>query len=191
MPLNGVVERFNRTLKEQVIHGRVYRNLDELRDAVRQFVDRHNAQWLTCSFRVRNLTTIGGAAMTVMKKDRSPEERKAVWKFLSWMTSPENLAEWSRKSGYSSPRKSSYDVPEHIDWGKKYPETLKVLEPLKCCAYPQFQVYKGVAVRKAIEDQAQAVMTGKKSIEEALKAAQKNANEIMKPYIDATVIPPT
>ena len=43
---NGVVERFNRTLKEQVIHGRVYRNLDELRNAVRQFVDRYNAQWL-------------------------------------------------------------------------------------------------------------------------------------------------
>ena len=43
---NGVVERFNRTLKEQVIHGRVYRNLDELRDAVRQFVNRYNAQWL-------------------------------------------------------------------------------------------------------------------------------------------------
>ncbi len=43
---NGVVERFNRTLKEQVIHGRVYRNLDELREAVRQFVDRYNAQWL-------------------------------------------------------------------------------------------------------------------------------------------------
>ncbi len=43
---NGVVARFNRTLKEQVIHGRVYRNLVELRNAVRQFVDRYNAQWL-------------------------------------------------------------------------------------------------------------------------------------------------
>ncbi len=43
---NGVVERFNRTLKEQLIHGRVYRNLDQLRDAVRRFVDRYNAQWL-------------------------------------------------------------------------------------------------------------------------------------------------
>jgi transposase InsO family protein len=43
---NGVVERFNRTLKEQVIHGRIYRNLDELRDAVRQFVGRYNDQWL-------------------------------------------------------------------------------------------------------------------------------------------------
>ena len=42
----GVVGRFNRTLKEQVIHGHVYRNLDELRNAVRQFVDRYNAQWL-------------------------------------------------------------------------------------------------------------------------------------------------
>ncbi len=43
---NGVVERFNRTLKEQVIHGRVYRNLDELRNAARQFAHRYNAQWL-------------------------------------------------------------------------------------------------------------------------------------------------
>ena len=32
--------------RQQVIHGRVYRNLDELRDAVRQFVNRYNAQWL-------------------------------------------------------------------------------------------------------------------------------------------------
>ena len=43
---NGVVERFNRTLKEQLIHGRIYRNLDDLRDAVRAFVDRYNAEWL-------------------------------------------------------------------------------------------------------------------------------------------------
>ncbi len=43
---NGVAERFNRTLKEQVIHGRVYRNLDEVRAAVAPFVRRYNAEWL-------------------------------------------------------------------------------------------------------------------------------------------------
>ena len=32
---HGVAERFNRTLKEQIIHGRIYRNIAELRDAVR------------------------------------------------------------------------------------------------------------------------------------------------------------
>jgi putative transposase len=36
---NGVAERFIRTLKEQVIHGRVFQNLQEVREAVGGFVD--------------------------------------------------------------------------------------------------------------------------------------------------------
>ncbi len=43
---NGVAERFNRTLKEQIIHGRIYHNIEELRNAVREFVGQYNAQWL-------------------------------------------------------------------------------------------------------------------------------------------------
>ena len=45
---NGVAERFNRTLKEQsqIVHGRIYRNIEELRNAVRGFVEQYNAQWL-------------------------------------------------------------------------------------------------------------------------------------------------
>lgn len=42
---NGVVERFNRTLKEQVIHGRVFKNLEEVRQAVGEFVKTYNEQW--------------------------------------------------------------------------------------------------------------------------------------------------
>jgi transposase InsO family protein len=43
---NGVAERFIRTLKEQVVYGRVFRNLDEVRIAVAAFVRRYNAEWL-------------------------------------------------------------------------------------------------------------------------------------------------
>jgi putative transposase len=43
---NGVVERFNRTLKEQVVRGRVWRNVEELRAAVGAFVEAYNEQWL-------------------------------------------------------------------------------------------------------------------------------------------------
>ena len=43
---NGVAERFFRTLKEQIVHGRVYRTIDEVRATVRAFVDRYNAAWL-------------------------------------------------------------------------------------------------------------------------------------------------
>jgi len=42
---NGVAERFNRTLKEQVIHGRVFRNVEEVRATVTAFKDRYNRHW--------------------------------------------------------------------------------------------------------------------------------------------------
>ena len=43
---NGVAERFFKTLKEQIIHGRIYRTVAELRAAVEAFVDLYNEQWL-------------------------------------------------------------------------------------------------------------------------------------------------
>ena len=43
---NGVAERFYRTLKEQVIYGRNYRTVQEVRVAVADFMDRYNRLWL-------------------------------------------------------------------------------------------------------------------------------------------------
>ena len=42
---NGVIERWNRTLKEQAIYGRVFRNLADVRAAVAEFVERYNQSW--------------------------------------------------------------------------------------------------------------------------------------------------
>lgn len=42
---NGVAERFNRTLKDQAIHGRVFRNVEEVRAAVGAFIARYNREW--------------------------------------------------------------------------------------------------------------------------------------------------
>lgn len=42
---NGVVERFFRTLKEQIIYGRVYETVEELRVAVDKFVELYNREW--------------------------------------------------------------------------------------------------------------------------------------------------
>jgi putative transposase len=43
---NGCIERLFRTLKEQIVHGRIFRTIEEVRDAVRAFVARYNAEWL-------------------------------------------------------------------------------------------------------------------------------------------------
>ena len=42
---NGVAERFDRTLKDQAIHGRVFRNVEEVRAAVGAFIARYNREW--------------------------------------------------------------------------------------------------------------------------------------------------
>lgn len=43
---NGVVERFNRTIKEQIVNGIEYESIEELRTAVTDFMKDYNEQWL-------------------------------------------------------------------------------------------------------------------------------------------------
>jgi putative transposase len=43
---NDVAERFNRILKEQVIYGRQYKNIEELRIAISDFIELYNKYWM-------------------------------------------------------------------------------------------------------------------------------------------------
>jgi putative transposase len=43
---NGVAERFIRTLKEQIVFGRIYQDIEEVRTAVRGYFERYNQHWL-------------------------------------------------------------------------------------------------------------------------------------------------
>ncbi|MEX3582331.1 MAG: integrase core domain-containing protein [Burkholderia sp.] len=42
---NGVAARFNRTMKEQAIHGRLFNNVEEVRAAAVALKDRYNREW--------------------------------------------------------------------------------------------------------------------------------------------------
>ena len=60
---NGVEERFHRTMKEQCIHGRIFKNVEEVREAIGHFVENYNNEWL--------LEKLGY---------RSPKEAREEWK---------------------------------------------------------------------------------------------------------------
>ena len=51
---NGVVERFNRTFKEQIIHGRNYKNREELVAALSSFAELYNREWRLEKLRFRS-----------------------------------------------------------------------------------------------------------------------------------------
>ena len=135
---------------------------------------------------VRNAVPIGGGSL-VMFKGLSDEQKAAGWKFAKWLSSTENLGAWSRFTGYFSPRKSAYDTAEMKDFMAKNPDAKVALDQLPY-AKPWFATYQTVAVRKALEDEIQAVLNGKKKAPQAVKDAQKAADALMKPYVDQTAL---
>lgn len=73
------------------------------------------------------------------------------------------------------------------DYLAKYPDAKVALDQL---AYARgwFATYNTVGVRKALEDGVQAVLSGKATPEATMATAQKQADELMKPYVEQTAL---
>jgi sn-glycerol 3-phosphate transport system substrate-binding protein len=135
---------------------------------------------------VRNAVPIGGASL-IIPKGNSQERKEAAWKLIKWLTSPQISGGWSRFTGYFAPTKAAYELPEMKEFIEKNPDAKVALEQL-AFAKPWFATYNTVAVRKALEDEVQAMLSGKKSPAEAARAAQASADALLKPYVDATAL---
>ncbi len=129
---------------------------------------------------LRNAVAIGGASLMI-PAGVDAERQKAAWTLIKWMTGPEKSGWWSRATGYFAPNMGAYDTPEMKEFLAKAPEAQVAVDQL-IHARPWFATYKTVPVRKALEDEVQAVLSGKKTPKEALVAAQKAADEILAPY---------
>ena len=115
-------------------------------------------------------------------------QKKAAYQFLTYLVSPEVNGAWSRFTGYFSPRKASYDTPEMKAYLQQDPRAAIALEQLKY-AHPWYSTWETVAVRKAMENQLAAVVNDAKvTPEAAVQAAQKEADALMKPYVDKTAL---
>jgi sn-glycerol 3-phosphate transport system substrate-binding protein len=133
-----------------------------------------------------NAAPIGGASL-IIPRGNTPERQAAAWTLINWLVSPEIAGSWSRFTGYFAPRIAAYDLPDMKDYLAKYPDAKVALDQL---AYARgwFATYNTVGVRKALEDGVQAVLSGKATPEAAMATAQKQADELMKPYVEQTAL---
>jgi sn-glycerol 3-phosphate transport system substrate-binding protein len=133
-----------------------------------------------------NAAPIGGASL-IIPRGNTPERQAAAWTLINWLVSPEIAGGWSRFTGYFAPRIAAYDLPDMKDYLAKYPDAKVALDQL---AYARgwFATYNTVGVRKALEDGVQAVLSGKMTPEAAMATAQKQADELMKPYVEQTAL---
>ena len=133
-----------------------------------------------------NAAPIGGASL-ILPKGNSPERQAAAWTLIKWLVSPEIAGGWSRFTGYFAPRIEAYDLPEMKAYMSGHPDAKVALDQL-VYARGWFSTYNTVAVRKALEDGVQAVLSGKATPETAMAEAQKQADALMKPYVEQTAL---
>ena len=133
-----------------------------------------------------NAAPIGGASL-IVPKGNSPERQAAAWTLIKWLSSPEVAGSWSRFTGYFAPRIAAYDLPEMKSYMAVHPDAKVALDQLQY-ARGWFATYNTVAVRKAMEDAVQAVLSGKLTPEVAMQAAQTQADALMRPYVEQTAL---
>jgi sn-glycerol 3-phosphate transport system substrate-binding protein len=122
----------------------------------------------------------GGGNFYLFKKT-TPEERKAALAFVKFMTTPERAAEWSIATGYVGTRPDAYETPKLKEYASSFPQAVVARDQFKY-ATPELSTFQTGRVRKLLDDAIQASLTGQKSPADALKAAQAEADRLLKPY---------
>ncbi len=135
---------------------------------------------------LRNAVPIGGGSL-IIPKGNSPERQKAAWTFINEMTTPAVSGGWSRFTGYFAPNRHAYELPEMTAYLAEHPDAKVALDQLQY-AQPWFATYATVAVRKAMEDQVQAVLSGRIKPAEAVANAQHAADDLLRPYAEQTAL---
>ena len=122
----------------------------------------------------------GGGNFYLFKKT-TPEERKAALAFVKFMTAPERAADWSMATGYVGISPASYDTPKLKAYAAEFPPAVVARDQFQY-ATPELSTFQTGRVRKLLDDAIQASLTGQKQPADALKAAQAEAEKLLKPY---------
>ncbi|GMV57032.1 ABC transporter substrate-binding protein [Betaproteobacteria bacterium PRO7] len=122
----------------------------------------------------------GGGNFYLFKKT-TPEERKAALAFVKWITAPERAADWSMATGYVATRPDAYNTPKLKAYAANFPQAVVARDQFEF-ATPELSTFQTGRVRKLLDDAIQAALTGQKSPADALKAAQAEADKLLKPY---------
>lgn len=111
----------------------------------------------------------------------TPEKEAAAWKFIKFMTNPENVANWSIETGYVPTRESAYQTEVLKKYYAKYPEALVAYKQLPY-AKPELTTYNAPQIWRILNDNIQSAVTGEATPKEALDRAQAEATEVLSDF---------
>ncbi|WP_126427183.1 ABC transporter substrate-binding protein [Brevibacillus marinus] len=119
----------------------------------------------------------GGANLVILAKS-SAEEKAAAWKFIKWLTSPENTAFFSKSTGYMPVRQSALELAEMKQLYAEKPQFEVAVQQLEHArARPMAPGYK--ELQEIIMAELQRAILGQATPEEALNTAAEKAQKLL------------
>lgn len=103
------------------------------------------------------------------------EQRRAAWHFLTYLLNTENSALWARRTGYLPVRESANDLESYRQFIEDYPVQGVAVQQLKA-GKALTRVPGALTVEPLIAAELEAMLLGKKDIEQGLADAELAAN---------------
>jgi sn-glycerol 3-phosphate transport system substrate-binding protein len=125
-------------------------------------------------------TPTGGGNLYIFK-NIPPDHQRAAWEFVQWMTAPQQAARWSEASGYVAVRKSAFNIKLYQEYTARFPQAVTARDQLPY-AQAELSTHNSAQVQKALSDNLQAALTHSKTSDQALAAAQQEADRILGPF---------
>jgi len=125
-------------------------------------------------------TPTGGGNLYIFR-GIPPERQRAAWEFVQWMTAPQQAARWSEASGYVAVRKSAFNIKLYRDYTEKFPQALTARDQLQY-AQAELSTHNGGEIQNMYSNSLQAALTGRKTLQAALRDAQQQADRLLSQY---------
>ncbi len=122
----------------------------------------------------------GGGNLYIMK-GAPADQQAAAFKFIEFLTQPDNVANFSINTGYIATRKSAYETTAMKDYIAKVPQAAETRDVLKY-AGKEMSLQDLGKVRDIYQNYLQEALNGKMTPEAAMKKAQDEADAALKEF---------
>ena len=136
-------------------------------------------------------TAIGGASLWVMQ-GKKPAEYKGVAEFFKYLSNPDVQSASHKRTGYLPITMAAYQLTDKSGFYKEKPGTdVAVTQMIRKTTDKSRGIRLGnfVQIRTILDEETEAIWSGKKEPKEALEAAMKRGNEQLERFEKASKAP--
>ena len=125
--------------------------------------------------------TVTGGGNFYMINGLDDNTAEAAWRFVEFMTMPENTVDWSIQTGYINTRVSGFELDSWQNYVAENPQAADAASTIDV-AVREFSVQELGEVRNILHSHILNVLNGEESAADAMQAAQEEADDLLSIY---------